>query len=192
MRLGSQLPLLSRLAIDGCSEFRITNELDKLELIRHGQGIFDSINQVPRVRKLRLAGTTAAEVWLSLHLGIQDLSLSYAPKVEHLSCPPLLSSLYVFVCKRLSSIEVSHHLAAMTLIDAGRLPSVESWRGLASLRHLHLGGGTTIVDGDLTPIADLIPQLASLFISNRRHYNLQLQAFGRSPLLVAPAVDRES
>jgi hypothetical protein len=59
--------------------------------------------------------------------------------------------------------------AWLNLSECGDLPSLVPLRGLTSIEVLLMFGTTKIVDGDLTPIADL-RRLRELRMQSRRHY----------------------
>jgi hypothetical protein len=85
-------------------------------------------------------------------------------------------------CRRLTTIEDLSHcvgLRRLNLSECGDLPSVAPLRGLVSTEDLLMYGTTKVVDGDLTPIADL-PRLKELRMQSRRHYRPSVAAIQAS------------
>ncbi|WP_109507885.1 hypothetical protein [Nocardioides speluncae] len=83
-----------------------------------------------------------------------------------------LEDLDLEACRKLNTIEDLSQcvgLRRLNLSECGDLPSVAPLRGLTSIEDLLMYGTTKVVDGDLTPIADL-PRLRELRMQSRRHY----------------------
>lgn len=75
-------------------------------------------------------------------------------------------------CRKLNTVEDLSHclgLRRLNLSECGGLPSVAPLRELVSIEDLLMYGATKIIDGDLTPIANL-PRLKELRMQSRRHY----------------------
>jgi internalin A len=64
-------------------------------------------------------------------------------------------------------------LLALSLRNAGSIPSLAFVRRLRRLRWLGLGGSTTVVDGDMSPLMTL-PELRTLTYTDRRPYRPKL------------------
>ena len=84
----------------------------------------------------------------------------------------MLRELHLEACKKVSTLDdvaTCGDLEVLNLSDGANFTSAQPLRALTKLRELLLFGSTRIMDGDLSPIADL-PQLQELRMQSRRHY----------------------
>lgn len=97
-----------------------------------------------------------------------------------------LEALSVHNCKSICIDGIEHFagLRSLSLVDVGNVPSIDFLEHLGNIESLNLGGSTTVVSGDLSPILSL-KRLDWVLFANRRHYNLRLKKYdGRMQNLV--------
>ncbi|WP_432889211.1 hypothetical protein ACQPYH_09740 [Kribbella sp. CA-245084] len=84
----------------------------------------------------------------------------------------ILRELHLEACKKVTTLDdiaTCGDLEVLNLSDGASFSSAEPLRALTKLQDLFLYGSTRIMDGDLSPIADL-PELRELRMQSRRHY----------------------
>lgn len=122
----------------------------------------------PRVQTLDGVETLRSLRELGIHIArrlksIDALQGSLAQTMETLqlsSCRRLESLAPIRSCQGLQFLEFS---------EGGDLPDISALEGLDQIESLYLYGSTRVVDGDLTPIAEL-PRLHDFRMQGRRHY----------------------
>ncbi|MGW5194850.1 hypothetical protein ACWEOO_36735 [Kribbella sp. NPDC004138] len=89
----------------------------------------------------------------------------------------MLRELHLEACKKvtvLDDIATCGDLEVLNLSDGASFSSAEPLRALTKLQELLVSGSTRILDGDLSPIADL-PQLRELRMQSRRQYRPRVE-----------------
>ena len=127
-----------------------------------------SLRMKDRPRVQSLAGVEAFPA-------LRDLRLPLAP-IEDLEplrrAPPLMERLEFSYCREFASISAFAALPLLQRVDmdeCGDIDSVEAFRHTPSVELLYMWGSTRILDGDLSPIADL-QRLQEFRITPRRNY----------------------
>jgi hypothetical protein len=106
--------------------------------------------------------------------GLRHLGIYLATRLSDTGAvrASMLRELHLEACKKVSTLDdvaTCGDLEVLNLSDGANFTSAQPLRALTKLRELLLFGSTRIMDGDLSPIADL-PQLQELRMQSRRHY----------------------
>jgi hypothetical protein len=143
--------------------------------------------RITQLRTLRIANAPARSLaGLSPLDALRRLELRNLTKLKSLSgieSLQALEELAVLYCRNVSSlneIAALRRLRRLDLLDDGELDSLRPLSALDQLSTLHFYGDTTIVDGDLTAIAEL-PNLSSVRFGSRSHYSYKLDDFPQQP-----------
>lgn len=176
----TRLPRLTDLSADwqqvGATIESAAN-LERLHLGRYDRVDLAQLSRLVRLKRLVLMDRPRVRSLdgLSELPELQDFAVPLAKDLVDVSALRGLAQiedLDMEACRKLNTVEdlsLCVGLRRLNISECGDLPSVAPLRGLASIEDLLMYGTTKIVDGDLTPIADL-PRLKELRMQSRRHY----------------------
>lgn len=116
--------------------------------------------------------TELQEVDFSLMKNLQSIDglRASAPNLQVVrfeSCPQIHS---------IAALDMAHQLRTLSLIDCGRINSINFLAQMTELRELYMGGNTDIVDGRLQFLLKM-PQLAVVRAVHRAHYDIDKVRF---------------
>jgi hypothetical protein len=151
--------------------------LRRLHVGRYGQQDLQPLSRLVGLRRLALTDRPLLRSLggLSSLPDLRALGVFMAKDlddVSELQGRSAIEDLELEGCRKLSTVDALAGcvgLSRLNLSECGDLASLAPLRGLTAIEVLQVFGSTKIVDGDLTPIADL-PRLKELRIQSRRHY----------------------
>jgi len=138
----------------------------------------DGLGDLETLENLEIAhsGIRSAEPLTALK-GLKRLSLSVCRDLADLNGIAQLTtlkSLHIDEVRHVNDLEFLtplENLEVLTIRDVGEISSIDPLRDMKNLRAISIAGTKTkFVDGDLSPLTRL-PQLAMLFLNDRRHYS---------------------
>lgn len=138
----------------------------------------DGIGDLQSLENLEIAHSGIRNVEpLTMLKGLKRLSLSVCRDLSDLdgiAQLTTLKSLHIDEVRHLENLEcltALENLEVLTIRDVGEISSIGPLGDLKNLRAISIAGTKTkFVDGDLSPLTRL-PQLAMLFLNDRRHYS---------------------
>jgi hypothetical protein len=176
----TRLPKLTDVSADW-QQVRATIEaaanLQRLHIGRYDRADLAALSRLVHLKRLVLMDRPRVRSLdgLSDLSDLQEFAVPLAKDLVDVSALRGLAQIEVLdmeACRKLNTIEDLRHcigLRRLNLSECGDLPSVAPLRELVSIEDLLMYGTTKVVDGDLTPIADL-PRLKELRMQSRRHY----------------------
>lgn len=178
-----RLPLLQTLSA-GWSQVQgsilYASQLQNLSVHSYTEVDLSPLSALTRLVKLvmkerpRLQSLDGLEMfpWIQ-HLGIHLASTLSDISALGRSRPTLLQVLQLQACRRIIGIEPVVDCSSLQFFDlseGGEVSTIEPLGGLVGLERVYLYESTRVVDGDLSPIAQL-PRLKDFRMMNRRHYS---------------------
>jgi hypothetical protein len=171
-----ELVVLDRKVRDLEPVYSLGNTLRSLQLTIDPATTVD-LRRLPNLRSVAVEWSQVAEslAGLSTHQNLTRLEVAMASRLADLSELKYLGAIEFLQLERcgrihdLGDLSVCRAIHTLNISDCGDISTLQPLKDLTRLRVLYAYGTTKVLDGDLSPIANL-PRLEELRMQDRREY----------------------